>query len=145
MKITGQEVHQIIRHRYPNASIYVLDTEYELVSRDVIDGYYAKFQRSLWKYKLTRWLANVFDCDDFAWHFKGWCGIQRRLTKKSTQLPIGFLCYHIQGNKQRAHAINNSIWSKGVGSLIREIEPQRKGGVTSLTRKERESAWLVVI
>ena len=145
MTISAQEVHTMMQKRYPNADVYVLDEAYEVPTKNMIIKAYEKFQRSLWTYKLSKWLSNRNDCDDFAWNFKASCQIGNALSKNQYANPIGFLCYFENGDKERGHAINNAIWGEADHSVIREVEPQPKGGTKSLTKKERNSAWLVVI
>lgn len=145
MTISASEVRRILRHRYPNASIYVLDEEYELPERAEIFKLYTKFQNALRLHKLLKWTKLIWDCDNFAWNFKGGVAGHRATKGSGKEIAVGFLCYFIGGEKGRGHAINNAIWRNGVGSRIREIEPQPNGGIQGLTLEERESAWLVIV
>jgi hypothetical protein len=143
--IKAQEVAHILHARYPNAQVYVLDDEYELPTREMIEVAYKKFEKSLWKYNVFKWIRNKWDCDSFAWCFKAQCTVGNALSSNNNSQPIGFLCYFENGDKTRGHAINNAIFEHGEGSLIREIEPQPKNGIKSLTKEERDSAWLVIV
>jgi hypothetical protein len=143
--ISAQEVYQILSHRYPNADVFVLDEEYDLPERSEIVSLYDKFQRALKLHKLLKWTESVWDCDDFAWSFKGGANGHRATKRAKRSLPVGFLCFLQGGEENGGHAINNTIWRDGNGSLIREIEPQPGGGIQSLTDDERKSAWLVIV
>jgi len=135
----------MMHRRYPNADIFVLDETYELPTRDVIQAAYNKFQRGLWTYKLTKWLRNKWDCDSFAWSFKASCTVGNALSKNTHAAPIGFICYFVDGNQSKGHAINNAVWGDSQLSVVCEIEPQPEGGIVELTKEERDSAWLVVL
>jgi len=145
MAISAQELRNLLRHRYPNADLYVLDTEYNLPTRNKIVSFYKKFQRALKLHKLLKWVANVFDCDDFAWSFKG--GVNGHVANKGydKSFPVGFLCFFQGGDRSRGHAINCAAIRYGNGMQIVEIEPQPKAGIFELTQKERESVWLVIV
>lgn len=145
MTISAQELYRFLKHRYPNAAIYVLDEEYDVPERAEILSLYDKFQRALKVHKLLRWTESVWDCDDFAWNFKGGANGHRATKGHKRSLPIGFICFLQGGDPSRGHAINNAVWRDGDGSILREIEPQPKGGILELTKKERDSAWLVVV
>lgn len=145
MTISGAEVHRILRHRYPNATVYVLDEWYTVPEKSEVQTLYTKFQRALKIHRLLKWVTDVFDCDNFAWNFKGATNAHKAATGADKEYPIGFLCYMIHGDKNQPHAINNAIWRDGNGNLIREIEPQPRGGIKSLSKRERESAWLVIV
>lgn len=143
MTIKAHEVHQFLKHRYPKAEVFVLDEFYELPSRAEVETLYDKFQRALKWHNLLKWLPNVFDCDNFAWNFKGASNAHRAAKGERKEFPIGFVCY--KDNRLGPHAINNAIWRESDYNLIREIEPQSGGGIMNLSKEERESAWLVIV
>ena len=145
MDISGQIVRHAMSYRYPNADIFILDDEYELPTEKMVQTAYDKYQKSLWRYNIFKWLRNKWDCDKFAWAFKASVTIGNALSNNNNAQPVGFLCYFIDGDRSRGHAINNTIYQHEDGSIIREIEPQPKGGIKDLTKKERDSAWLVVV
>lgn len=144
MTITAQEVYHILRKRYPNAEVFVLDEVYEVPERSEVVSLFDKFRRALKWHKLLKWTKLVWDCENIAWNFKGGTAGHRAATGADKEIPIGFLCYLEGGDQSRGHAINNAIWRHGNGSLIREIEPQGEG-IKSLTKEERDSAWLVLV
>lgn len=143
--ITAQEVYQMMKRRYPNADIFVLDGEYELPTKKMLKTAYDKFQKSLWKWNVFKWLRNKWDCDKFAWAFKASVSVGNALSWNNNAQPVGFICYFEEGDKTRSHAINNAVWSDGYYSRVQEIEPQPKHGFVELTEEERDSAWLVII
>lgn len=135
----------MIKRRYPNADLYVLDDEYEVPTRGMLETAYKKFTRSLWKYGVGKWLRNKWDCEDFAWAFKASVSVGNALSKNNNAQPVGLLCYFEGGDETRGHAINTAIWGDDNYRFIEEIEPQPKNGLKKLTKAERESAWLVVM
>ena len=145
MKIDSRTVYTMLSKRYPNADVYVLDDEYEVPTKDMLKVAYDKFQKSLWKWNLFKWVRNKFDCEDFAWCFKASVTVGNALSKNSNAQPVGFMCYFIGGEDGQGHAINNAVFSDGEYRRIREIEPQPNKGLIELTEEERESVWLVVI
>lgn len=144
MTISAQEVYLILKKRYPNADVFVLDLEYTVPERKEVVSLFSKFQRALKFHKLLKWVSNIFDCDNFAWNFKGTANAHRATGDAKLEIPIGFLCYFIGADKSKGHAINCAIWLNGDGSQILELEPQGEG-IKSLTKEERESAWLVIV
>jgi hypothetical protein len=107
---------------------------------------YNKYQKSLWRFNMFKWLRNKWDCDKFAWAFKASVSVGNALSKNNNAQPVGFICYLIDGEYGRGHAINNAVIEDGDGgSVICEIEPQPKSGIKELTETERKSVWLVVV
>lgn len=144
MTTSAHEVYQLLRHRYPNADVFVLDEEYDVPERSEVESLFSKFRRALKVHKLLKWTKLVWDCENIAWNFKGGTAGHRAATGAKREIPIGLLCYFENADEQRGHAINNAIWRSRVGSIIREIEPQGEG-IKDLTKAERESAWLVIV
>lgn len=145
MTITNEQVFHTVRNRYPNAQIYILDEEYDVPTREQVEGYYNAFIRRMGIARLTAWVKNVGDCDKWAWVLKAWVTLHNWLKKDTNAEPIGLICYFVNGDETKGHCINNAIWREGLGFTIQEIEPQPKNGIISLTKAERESAWLVII
>ena len=143
--ITAQSLRHSLSKRYSGAAVYVLDAEYELPTKAMIETAYSKFQKSLWKYGVFKWLQNKWDCDKFAWAFKASVSLGNALSKNNNAQPVGFLCYHIDGDVTKGHAINLAAYETKDGFIVREIEPQPRGGIKSLTQAERDSAWLIVV
>lgn len=143
MTISGAEVFQILRHRYPAARIYILDEEYELPTRQQVARHYKQFQRALKVNKLLKWTKSIWDCDDFAWAFKGGVNAHRAIKRSTRPLAIGWLCY--EDAKIGPHSINNAIWQNVPGSQIRELEPQPGGGPLSVSLTERRTANIVIM
>ena len=106
---------------------------------------YDKFQRSLWAHRLTRWISNKFDCDDYAWSFRASCVIGNALSRNAHANPVGLICYLQDGDMSRSHAINNAVVSTDAGSEVVEIEPQPKSGIVNLSEVEIQSVYLVLI
>ena len=121
MDISGQIVLRSMKSRYPNADIFILDDEYELPTKEMVQTAYDKYQKSLWHYNIFKWLRNKWDCDKFAWAFKASVTIGNALSSNNNAQPVGFLCYFIDGDRSRRHAINNTIHQYEDGSIIREI------------------------
>ena len=132
--------------RYPNARIYVLDDRYEVPTKPMLRKAHKNFNKGLWKYGILKWLKNKFDCDKFAWSFKSYVNLGNALSKNNNAQAVGFITYCIDGDKSRPHAINNSVWRSGMDDAFQftEIEPQRSGGLITLTKKERDTVWLVI-
>jgi hypothetical protein len=145
MRITGAEVKRILQHRYPNAQIHVLDAAYDVPSRVEVERYYNKFLNRMAFARLTAWIKNVGDCDKWSWVLKAYVTLANWLRRDKNADPFGLLCYCVDGDKEKGHAINTAIWRHHGGTIIRELEPQPDGGIKSLTLKERESAWLVIV
>jgi len=143
MTISGEEVFRILRHRYPNARIFVLDELYEVPTRERVTEHYQKFQRSLKFNKLLRWTKSIWDCDDFAWAFKGGVNAHKAMKGDRLPLPIGWMIYEDQ--QAGWHSINDTIFAYQNGSMIREIEPQSNGGINNLSLAERKTATVVIM
>ena len=145
METDAQTLHIALRKRYPNAEVFVLDDKYELPTKEVYQRYLKRFRKWLRALKLANWVRNIRDCDKFAHWFKGYVGVSHATGDDDNALPVGFICYLIGGDKDKGHAINNAVYAHGKGLEIGEIEPQDASGTFSLTKKERESVWLVVV
>lgn len=143
--IPASQIRIMLGKRYPNASIFILDSEYEVPTKEMLEIAYAKFQRSLWKWSVFKWLRNKWDCDKFAWAFKASVSVGNALSKNNNAQPVGFLCYFENADKARGHAINMAVYGEKKTRMICEIEPQPNNGLKSLTKAERDSAWLVII
>lgn len=145
MTISRHELHNFLRHRYPHASIFLLDEEYDVPNRGEVEKLYNSFIHRMAVSRLTAWVKNVGDCDKWAWLLKASAIINAWLGGRKNSYPYGLVCYFIGGDKGRGHAINNIVWADGEVKHIDEIEPQPKNGFVETTKKERESAWLVIV
>lgn len=130
--------------RYRKAKVHILDPEFTLTSQSVIASAYGQF---VWQMKLlglTMWLSNKLDCDKWSWLFKAYITVRNALSRRKNAIPVGILCYNIDGDENYPHCINACIFMEGESWMIRELEPQPKGGLKDLTQEERDSAWLAV-
>jgi len=134
-----------VRSRYRNAQIYMLDAEYTLTTRSVIEKAYSQFIFKMRVIGLSLWLSNKLDCDKWAWLFKAYVTVRNALSKRSNALAVGIICYHVGGDKAKPHCINvySHIMANG-GFKTVELEPQPKNGTKELTKVERDSVWLAI-
>ena len=144
MTITGSELRKAARARYGKARIYVLDAEYSLVSEQVVKKAYSSFIWQMRLIGLTMWLSNKLDCDKWAWLFKAYLTVRNALSSRKNALPVGVVCYRINGDKARGHCINTIACEAEGAFEMSEVEPQPRNGMKTLTQAERDSAWLVV-
>ena len=144
--ITKHDIRALLALRYRNARIYTLDRDYSLVDCKLIDKADSQFTWQMRLVGLHRWVAEKLDCDKWAWLFKAYVTIRNALSKREFAIPIGILCYHVNGDRSKGHMINSYLhYDERCGKMsIQEIEPQPNNGAVNLTPKERDSAWLVV-
>lgn len=146
MTISSRKLRLLAMQRYPNARVYCLDKEYDIPTKRLIEKSYKGFQRWMWAMGFVKWIARKLDCDKWAWLYKAYCIIRHALSKKANALPIGFLCYNIDAETGNGHAINSPgfIAYDGAAFAIKELEPQPKGGIKTITEEERDTAWIIV-
>ncbi len=143
MTITHRLLRDSSHWRYKAAREYTFDTEYELVDKELIAKAYSQF---IWQMKLlglTRWLKNKLDCDKWAWLFKAYITVRNALSKRKHGIPVGILCYYVDGDRTKPHMINTFMCHEDGKFKLLELEPQPGGGIKELTQKERDTAWLV--
>jgi hypothetical protein len=144
--ISMTDLRELLSLRYRNARIYTLDRQYSIVGHKLIHKAYNQYVWQMRLIGLHRWVAHKMDCDKWSWLFKAYVIIRNALSKREFAIPIGTLCYHINGDRSKPHMINSYLhYDVDRDRLtIREIEPQPDNGEVNLTPKERETAWLVV-
>ena len=143
MIIEGNRLRQLVNFRYKSAKAYVFDAEYNALESKLIEKAYGQF---IWQMKLIglhRWIKNKLDCDKWAWLFKAYITARNALSKRKHAVPVGILCYYINGDRTRPHMINTYLHFDDGKLTATELEPQPDNGAKELTEKERDSAWLV--
>lgn len=145
MTITAATLQRMLKARYPNADIELLDLEYELPEAALIERAHGQFIFQMRVVGLVRWLKNKLDCDKWSWLFKAYIIVRNALSSRKHAQPVGLICYCIAGDKNRPHAINNFAYVAGPGKRIGEIEPLPGGGRMDLTQEERLSVWRVTV
>jgi len=142
MNLDNKRMRKMLNFRYKGARDYIFDKEYVLTDSKLINKAYSQF---VWQMKvlgLYKWTKNKMDCDKWAWVFKAYVTLRNALSKRTHALPVGILCYYIDGDRTRPHMINTYFhYTDGV-LKISELEPQPNNGSKQLTEKERDSAWL---
>jgi len=142
MTIVGRQLRDRLHWRYKAAREYTFDNEYEVVDKELIAKAYSQF---IWQMKLlglTRWLKNKLDCDKWAWLFKAYVTARNALSKRKHAIPVGILCYYVDGDREKPHMINTFMCYEDEKFKLMELEPQPGGGIKELTQKERDTAWL---
>ena len=142
MELDTQRMRKMLNFRYKCARDYVFDKEYSLTNEKLIKKSYGQF---VWQMKLIGlygWTKNKMDCDKWAWVFKAYLTLRNALSKRKNALPVGILCYYIDGDRSRPHMINTYFHYTDGKLAISELEPQPNNGAKQLTEKERDSAWL---
>lgn len=146
MTITTHELKPLLQSAYPNANLSLLDSVYEVPDKKALTSMYDKFIKSMWKVRLYSWTKNKLDCDKWARLFTSHIIIRNALGTARNAVCLGQVSFLIDGQKGRGHMINLSVIVNDEGEYqIQEIEPQPKNGLTTLTPKERESAWRISI
>jgi len=143
MIIEKRRMLKMLNFRYKSAKDYIFDKEYSITNSKLIDKAYSQFIWQMRLLGLTKWTKNKLDCDKWAWLFKAYLTVRNALSKRLHGLPIGILCYYIDGDRTRPHMINLYFHFTDGLLAISELEPQPNNGSKQLTQKERDSAWLV--
>tara|TARA_R110000765_G_scaffold7963_4_gene26110 strand:+ start:116790 stop:117227 length:438 start_codon:yes stop_codon:yes gene_type:complete len=144
MIIESNKIYHSVRSRYRNAQIYLFDAQYTLTDRKLIEKAYSQYIWQMRLLGLTLWLSDKLDCDKWAWLFKGYVTLRNALSKRKHAIPVGIICYMVNGDKKKPHCINVFAHETKDGHKIMELEPQPKNGVKELTQKEKDSVWLAV-
>lgn len=143
--ITNKQLRAALAAEFPSAKKFILDGEYDLLPEEVYKKAYLKFVFRMQMRNLFKWLKNKLDCDKWAWIFKSNLTLRNALSKRKNALPIGILCYNINGEVGRGHCINvYAHLTYGGEWMIKTLEPQPNNGNVRLTEKEKEATWLVI-
>lgn len=146
MNVTASELRLALGSRYPGARLFLLDATYVVPKRSLLEDAYNSFMSWMWGMNLVKWVSNKLDCDKWAWLFKAHVTIRNALGSKADALPVGLLCYSINGDPTQGHAINCAVYADAAGNLVvTEIEPQPRNGLTELNTIERTTVWLVIM
>lgn len=133
-----------LRAMFPEAAVYALDADYNVVSREAIRGFSRELEVELRKDGIYGWDPS-FDCEDF-------CDLGRTLAKRkhirakrtgtavAQGVAVGMLCYPINGEILRGHAVMIFRTRKGWEAY----EPQNRQFIT-LNQMEKKWAWLLLI
>lgn len=138
LKLTQSELRQLLKKRYPSATIILLDVDYNVGT----DAAFDVFCHELWTKLLAeygdKW-ETFFDCDNFALeaivlayrkHY-----LARKAGKGSAQsFAFGIVCY-----TEGSHALN---WRVLPDLSVTEFEPQTRKQL-QLTPSQCNSAWFV--
>lgn len=149
MALPSLQIHQRIRDKAKNANIYVSDTEYSIPKSSWLTGdFYSLYRSWTIRERLYEW-KSYHDCDNKSITFMAFAAMCHSKTMAARQkegkdtvqgIAVGMIFYLINGNKKKGHAINVVHSEKG----IQFFEPQN-GRILNLTKKERDSIWMVII
>lgn len=143
MIVTSRQIRDKMHWHYKAARDYTFDREYHIVDKALIERAYGQFVWQMRLVGLHRWMKNKLDCDKWAWLFKAYITARNALSKRKHAIPVGILCYYIDGNRDRPHMINTFLVEENGQVEVYELEPQPGNGIKQLTEKERDTAWFV--
>lgn len=122
----AHKIRFILERAYPNAKIYLVDTEYAVPTKQAFMNWLNR--DSLDK---MRWVKNEWDCDNFALESK--CRAHTNIR--------GNVSYAYLQNSIPAHAYNALIYQEGKWLHLMPIEPQRD----NLARYPKDKAYLIIM
>lgn len=141
MEITPLQLRSRLLNRYPNAHIEIFDSAYDVWKPGSAATVYNQFILQMRLVGLTLWLRNKLDCDKWAWLLRAYVIVRNALSANEHARAIGLICYCIDGDKRKPHAVNAIAVQDGEGFQIVELEPQPKGGLYNLSEKEKATVW----
>lgn len=142
--LTREEVVAELEGIFPHAAVYVLDAEYNVVTRQAVARFGVELELELARHGVRGW-DEAFDCEDLS--AMAWVGAKvKHLAAKSrgvavrSGVAVGWMCYLVEGSIARGHAINLFRTSEGWQGW----EPQTRQFV-GLAQVERRSTWMICI
>jgi len=103
--------------------------------KDLQDAYRA-FQKSMWKVRLTRWIKNKLDCEDWSRLFVSHVLIRNALSDNKYPMALGLLTYNIEADSAEHQAICVAVVKHGKSYKLVELEPQPNQGIKELAKEE---------
>lgn len=138
---------------FPGAMKYTLDATYNVVTRESVRKFGDELLGLYKHFGVAEW-DDSWDCEDFS--ILGWAvakikhhrsgdsqkiSVKRHLQARLAEgVAVGVMCYHIDGDPQRGHAIMLFRTEDGWEGW----EPQRQVFLT-LSQLEKLSAWLILL
>lgn len=136
--LTQSEYRAILKARYPNAYIVLLDSSYNIPTDLAIETFRDELADHLRGAYGDKW-ESFFDCDNFSLEAIVLAYRKHYLARKAgagsaESVTIGLLCYTLG-----SHALTFRLQPD---RSVTEFEPQNRRDVL-LTKLQCESAWLV--
>ena len=145
MPLSNKELRADLNNVFPNSQKFLSDKDYLTPQKSWVSGdlYFKNFKKWLWSNNLDTW-QEYWDCDNFAFALYTFSQICHARTMEKTKeidraqgLALGVIFYKMDG--VGGHAIN----FVHTEDKIYGFEPQ-SGKYLNLSKKEKESCWLVV-